>query len=346
MTKLNHRILHIGPDSNAVGGIETVIRTYAGSQWANLDMDVSASTRAATAFGALQQIVSSLKKIRSGDYDVVHAHLSQKGSFVREGLLLLASPKATRRVATIHGSSFVSTSQNAIWRAAYRFVLDRIEAVGVLNNEALDRANSLGPNCNARVLPNPGPLAQTAATSAKSSPPTFVFAGKVGYRKGIDTLISAWEKVEEARPGMAVLQIAGPIDHSTSDDVLQKVKKYYVGCLEASEVAEHLRVATAAVLPSTGEGQPMFLIEALAMGTPLIVTDVGGMSDLAESCGFVVPMGDARQLAQVIVDLIDAPEVGAPLQENAREKYMNTFSVRAHTAALMHLYGGDDAKRT
>ncbi len=82
------------------------------------------------------------------------------------------------------------------------------------------------------------------------------------------------------------------------------------------------------VLSSISEGFPMSTIEAMACGTPVIVTDVGGAAEPIEGCGFVVPSGDAEQLAQRILEILQNKDLANKLSENARRKVLEQFSLQ------------------
>jgi glycosyltransferase involved in cell wall biosynthesis len=83
------------------------------------------------------------------------------------------------------------------------------------------------------------------------------------------------------------------------------------------DVPELLSLADAAVLPSTGEGLPMSLIEAIAVGTPVIGTDVGDVRWLIETtaAGICVEPGDEEAFAAACERLLADPQLRARLRE-------------------------------
>ncbi len=62
------------------------------------------------------------------------------------------------------------------------------------------------------------------------------------------------------------------------------------------------------ILPSLNEGMSNALLEAMASGLPVIVTDTGGTAELLDGNGLVVPMGDSNAIAEAVSGLMDAPE--------------------------------------
>jgi glycosyltransferase involved in cell wall biosynthesis len=166
---------------------------------------------------------------------------------------------------------------------------------------------------------------------------SVVFAGRVGRRKGVDTLLNAWNIVSRTEPA-AELTIIGPLDPDLSDAERVALAPYHVGELPPAEVQARLRTAACATLPSRAEGQPMFLIEALAFGVPIVVTDVGGMPLLAQDAGSVVKAGDHTGLARAILKILANDESIGRARLNATAKYQEQFSLAAHDRGLLTLY--------
>lgn len=99
------------------------------------------------------------------------------------------------------------------------------------------------------------------------------------------------------------------------------------------------RSVDAVVLPSYREGLPKGLIEAAACGLPLVATDVPGCREVVSDGveGLLVPVRDARALADAIARLQDAPELCARLGRNARARALAEYDERiviGHTLAV------------
>ena len=86
-----------------------------------------------------------------------------------------------------------------------------------------------------------------------------------------------------------------------------------------SDVPGLLELADLCVLPSTGEGLPMSLIEALAIGTPIVATDVGDVRWLVETTGsgICVPSGDEHAFTEACRRLLTDPALRGRLSEAA-----------------------------
>ena len=93
-----------------------------------------------------------------------------------------------------------------------------------------------------------------------------------------------------------------------------------VGWIDRAERDELLRRAQLLVLPSSHEGLPMAVLEAMAFGVAPVVTPVGGLPELVHDGvnGALVPVGDPAALARTLGDLLDDDERRLALGTRAR----------------------------
>ncbi len=95
-----------------------------------------------------------------------------------------------------------------------------------------------------------------------------------------------------------------------------------------SDVARLLCAADIFVLPSSIEGFPMSILEAMAMGVAVVASDVGAVAEVIESGkdGFVVTPGSSSEIAEVITRLAASPKLLEEVQVLARKKVENKYS--------------------
>jgi glycosyltransferase involved in cell wall biosynthesis len=129
---------------------------------------------------------------------------------------------------------------------------------------------------------------------------TFLFSGATIHRKGFDLLLEAFDRVRAASPGVR-LRLAGPrgdaahlLDRRGMDGV------DFLGAMPQPALAAELRRADVLVLPSRNDSYGMVVAEALASGTPALVSEMVGAKDLVTEgkTGWIVPVGDAAVLAE------------------------------------------------
>jgi glycosyltransferase involved in cell wall biosynthesis len=105
------------------------------------------------------------------------------------------------------------------------------------------------------------------------------------------------------------------------------------------DVTPILEAADIGALPSDWEGMPLFVLECMATGTPVVATDVGGLPEIVEHdrTGLLVPPRDPGALAAAIGDLLADPERARRLATAAAAR-TEEFSIGAVTARFADLY--------
>ena len=89
------------------------------------------------------------------------------------------------------------------------------------------------------------------------------------------------------------------------------------------------------------DGLPTVLLEAMALGTPCVSTDVTGIPEVVrhEETGLIAPQHDPPALASAIARLLDSPALGKKLADNARQLIESEFDIHSNTAQLRELFG-------
>lgn len=140
-----------------------------------------------------------------------------------------------------------------------------------------------------------------------------LFVGTITYRKGVDLLLQTFRNL--ALPN-AELTLVGPI--SDGKDLLAQCTDTirHVPFLHHDELVHYYQQADVFVFPSYLDSWAQVVLEAMACGTPVIVTENTGAKDaVAKGGGFIVPTGDERALAEKIKyfydDRTDVERLGA-----------------------------------
>jgi glycosyltransferase involved in cell wall biosynthesis len=110
---------------------------------------------------------------------------------------------------------------------------------------------------------------------------------------------------------------------------------------QTSEVGKWLAAMDVYLNVSLSEGMSQSLLEAMAMGLPTVVTDVGDNAALVSgpaACGLVVPSGEAAVVAEAIARLLAGPNRRAELGENARARHAARYGVDAMIRTYEDLY--------
>lgn len=136
------------------------------------------------------------------------------------------------------------------------------------------------------------------------------FVGKLAHFKGVDTLIKAAGIYEKQIPGVRTVivgqgQLRGELEGLAKELGLKGLK--FLGHKTQEEVAEIYSVADVSTVPSRHEPFGLVAIEALACGTPVVVTNGGGLVDFVdEKVGSIVDIEDHVGLAKAITAEINS----------------------------------------
>ena len=153
------------------------------------------------------------------------------------------------------------------------------------------------------VLPNPAPPLpplrprDELRASFGMTGPTLAFAGRLTAQKSLEVALAAVEEVD----GVSLL-IAGDGDERPRLERLAGGRVRFLGSLSRARVVELFAAADATILSSGWENFPHTVVEALAVGTPVIATAAGGVAEVVanEENGLLVPAGDAERLAAAV----------------------------------------------
>lgn len=216
------------------------------------------------------------------------------------------------------------------------------QQVWFLNQSDLDSFVQKGiiSNEKAFLLPSEGIDTQkfkpTATYSRRAQKKlTFLFAGRIIWDKGVKEFVEAAKIIRKHHSNID-FQILGFIDPSNPnavpyEDIQRWQRKNIISYLgETEDVRPYLEEASCLVFPSFyNEGISRILLEAAAMGKPIITTDNVGCRDVVEDNfnGFICQPKDKNDLAQKILKFIELPFRDQELMGlNGRKVVINKFS--------------------
>jgi glycosyltransferase involved in cell wall biosynthesis len=112
------------------------------------------------------------------------------------------------------------------------------------------------------------------------------------------------------------------------------------GLADTKAVIAHLRQARAMVLPSFAEGLPVVIMEALALGRPVVVSAIAGTPELVTTdCGWLVPAGSVDGLVDAMENALEAPpEQLAAMGRSGRERVLKNHNAAENGRELAALF--------
>jgi len=185
---------------------------------------------------------------------------------------------------------------------------------------------------------------------------TILFAGRIEPLKGIDTLLQAMSILQERHPAAVehcdVAIIGGNPWADTLDAEMARLQALrvelgihdmvtFLGAKDQEILPSYYAVADMVVMPSHYESFGMVALEAMAMGTPVIASEVGGLAHLIQHSinGFHVPSRDPEALAERILQLLQAPALRKQLGHNAWV-YAQQYGWEKIVQCMLKVYDG------
>lgn len=318
-------------------------------------------TRWPSRFGFSPDMGRALRE-RAAGFDVVHVHS-----------LYLFTTLAACRAALRHEVPYVvqphgvldpyHRRHHALRKAVFdrllqRRLLDRAAAVHCTSEDELALARPFGIRAPAVVVPQGVDPAEFADLPARGSfrarhpgllgRRLVVFLGRLTPKKGLDTLVMAFARVAGTVPD-AHLVLAGPDDRGHARAVGRMVaavglagRTTMPGMLLGRQRLELLADADVWVLPSRAENFGMAVVEAMACGAPVVVSDrVNIHREVAGGgAGLVVPCDEAAALAGAITRVLGDGGLRGRLAAAGPELVRRRFTWERAADGLLTLYSG------
>ena len=285
---------------------------------------------------------------------IVQSHGARSNVYTRIAARLARVPVV---LSTVHNSLFdyeVSTLRRHLYVAAERWTSgwsDRV--VAVADAVARDLVQRYGLPAGRVVTVKNGidadafrPRRPAAAVRAElglgpEDRPIGV-AARMTAQKGHVHLLGALPDIAARVPGLACVLIGdGPLRGEL--EALARAlgvagRCRFVGA--RADVADLVAALEIVALPSRSEGLPFALLEAMALGRPVVATSVGGNPEVVEDgrTGWLVPPGDAGALARAILGLLEDPEAARAMGARGAARVRAEFSLARMVGALETLY--------
>ncbi len=182
--------------------------------------------------------------------------------------------------------------------------------------------------------------------AARSPEPSVLFVGRLLWDKGLGDLVEALRNLR-ATGNPVRCRVAGAMQPDHAAAIPEAVLRAWEadGLVEIlghrADVHDLIRSAWVIALPTRyGEGVPKSLLEAAALGCPIVTTDVPGCRDIArqERSGILTAVGDVRSLASALRRVLGSPDLRDRLAANARQLFEERFDIGLVLDQTMKVY--------
>ena len=280
--------------------------------------------------------ISELRKIaglvRDKNIDVVHTHMSRAHAF---GTLLKLFVPSVPVIKSAH-----SRSVQLHWRFN-----DFVIANSAATEQYHIRRNGISPkkiqavHCfidTDKFQPASRLAARRVRRQLKWNNGEFLVGvvGEITKRKGQEFLVKAIPSLIKAIPHLRVVMVGR---FSEQDPYVKQIRRYLsengleyttqvIGIRD--NVEDFLTAMNVSIVPSLEEPLGLAAIESQSVGTPVIVSETGGLTEVVndEMSGLIVPMGDSDAISQAIIRLSQDVKLQRRLSFHGQEKVAGTFS--------------------
>ncbi len=294
---------------------------------------------------ALSHTARSILHASRGGFDLLHMHAIGPGVLLPEAKLLGLKPA----VLTFHSFDY----KRSKWGPGARTFLHACESVSIRSADALIAVSRAGaehirktyhrpvvhiPNGPGRLEPRPpGQLLRALRLEEKRY---VLSVGRLSPEKCLEDVIVA---ARRGLPGIALVLVG---DTSFTDDYIARLRTLaganvmFPGYLQGADLEELYTSALAYVIASEIEGLSLSLLEAMALGCPIVASDIpGNREGLGDPpAGLTFPVHDVDRLGAQLQRLADDDALRGKLSDAARDRVRATFDWDAIAAATLRVY--------
>ncbi|WP_181034714.1 glycosyltransferase [Clavibacter michiganensis] len=299
--------------------------------------------------GLVSHAMTAAIRRHARDFDVIHVHLGRH-------LLALSAANVCRRqgvpyVLQTHGMVIEDTrlkSRILDWLSVQR-ILESARAVLALTKAEASALGAVSADrAHVRLVRNGVAAANQAPRARDSRSPELLFLARLHPRKRVLAFAEAAAILHE-RGIMVRSAVVGPDEGDLQPlraymDAHPNVPITYEGSIAPGAASARLAEADVYVLPSVREVFPMTVLESMAVGTPVVLTEDCGIADeLRASGAALVTDGSPEALANAIERLLESAELGASLAQGMRDSIAAAFGIQAVVFDLIACYPSTNA---
>lgn len=322
--------------------------------WGVTTHDVAMQRTGTNPLGDLGALFSLYRLFRQIKPDAVLGYTIKP---VIYGTLAAWLARVPRRFALITGLGYAFTGEatgkrkliQQMARRLYASALGRAERVFFQNpdDEALFRELSLVPaRVPTTVVNGSGiDLSQFQPAALPKEQTVFLLIARLLGDKGIREYVAAAREIRKRHPEV-VFRLVGAVDDNPDSVRTEEVESWqqdgtveYLGRLD--DVRPAIEGCSVYVLPSYREGTPRTVLEAMAMGRPIITTDAPGCREtvVEGDNGFLVAVKDVDALAEAMQRFIDQPALVGKMGQRSRAIAEEKYDVHKVNAVMLEAMG-------
>lgn len=288
---------------------------------------------------ALHKIVESINHIHKIDiFEIPEIFVTPR--------LLLHSPYVVR----LHGSAWMFRRLCMEPTSVADGIEEKLEAVALNGAAGITAPSRSIANYIRRalrvddkpieIIPYPINTAEFKPSHEKPSRPIVLFVGRIEKRKGADVLMASMPLVLTQFPDCEFVFVGRVADELKLEALACSSRARFLGVRPHNELVRWYQDASVFVAPSIWDNSPNTIYEAMACGSAVIASCVGGIPEIVENArtGLLVPPRDPMALADAIIELLGDEKRRTEMGTNARAKVVNEFSLERISTRTLDYY--------
>ncbi|PAF37229.1 hypothetical protein CHH58_10345 [Terribacillus saccharophilus] len=356
MNKIN--VLMVGSSLDVKGGMTTVVESFLkesqNSERISVQFIPTHFEKNNNLIKLFYFFIACLKiflTLLKSQIDVVHLHMSERGSFKRKYIILLISKMFQKKVIIhTHGAEFKEYYQesNNSTKVKIRKLLQKADLVITLGEKWDQIIRTIEPKTNTYILRNSVDLPSDFNVNKEfGSSINILFLAVTTKRKGIIDLINASPGIIEhleSKRRKVIFTIAGDGDLLNESKQLTKELNLqdnfdFKGWISRQQIQNLLKDTDLFVLPSYNEGLPMSILEALSYAVPVVSTNVGSINEAIEDNknGFLIEPGNLEMIENSVVEILNSPHL-EEYRRNSRLICENKFNNKKYFNTMYSIY--------
>lgn len=281
--------------------------------------------------------------IRSNNIKIVHSHSHTTGYIVN----LIRKFTNLQFIHVFHDHDS-NVTRNLLYNLLDFTLLKGVDLYISVSNELLERSKNLLRLTNDKCFYlNNCVIVSNESRRFHSKGKVVIQVANIHAHKGYTTAVRSAAILRKQIPDLQWLCVGGTVGYplkyiqelrSLIDELGVRETIKLIG--QQSDVRKLLQQADVAVLTSYKEGLPIALLEYMAEGLPVVVTDVGDSGNLvrAANCGFIANPGDHHKIAEHIFTLLTKPELAKKNGKNGRQYVEKNHNMDSLITQVVELY--------
>jgi glycosyltransferase involved in cell wall biosynthesis len=264
---------------------------------------------------------------------------------------------AFKVVLSFHGADLPRRDGDRLQRLIWRFIFRHTDAVVACSHALADELRqTAAPIPRLHVVHNAVDSAACRCKAQRSALPAglasrryLLSVGKFEDKKAHDVLIESFESVAPQHPNLYLAIIGGSGPALTASERRVAASPFKERMLLYRDLRHGSTLAAIAhaelfVLPSRREPFGIVLLEAAALGTPIVASRVGGIPEIIEdgSSGVLVTPNDVQALSDALQQALELPKHSKRRTARLREKVLAKFPLTAQVGAYRRFFDGRD----